>query len=292
MTRKIIFSHIVIAFTLCCLGTQASALPPVRDAAYNELTQKYFPMSPDEIHRFKTDAARQQEANSLPPGTPPKATSSVIPVSLKPGSHMQIVRVGQGLVSSLIFTDRAGHNWPIISYTVGDPKAFHINPDASNSNSPLLKQGILMIQGQKLYAQTNITVMLSGLNTPVSLLLFIGQKTWDYQSYIRIGKDGPNSKPGYNELSQAPNYLMDFVNGTPPESATQLNITGGNSNDQLWSYKDFYILRTTSTLMSPAYHAKVDSPGSPPTHVYQLTPAPSIMTSSDGRIMNIQVTEQ
>ena len=152
------YSIIRFVFGAACLSMLAGSMAfaqdnPVRQAAFNNVVNNAFPMTPDEIQQFKNVAAKQAEANAQPPGeTPPIGTSNIIPVSLKPGALMPIIRVGQGMITSVVFTDAAGNVWPITSYNIGDASSFNVNWDK--------KSGVLMIQGQKLYAQTNIGVLL------------------------------------------------------------------------------------------------------------------------------------
>lgn len=146
---------------------------------------------------------------------------SIIPVTLKPGGIMPIIRVGQGMITSLVFTDSSGQVWPITSYSIGDPQSFAVQWDK--------KSGVLMIQGQKLYAQTNIGVMLQGMNTPVMLNLLIGQTSWDYLDYIQLDQNQPGDMNTAMPVAQAPSYLVDLLNGIPPQVATALMVSDSNN---------------------------------------------------------------
>lgn len=155
-------------------GTNATS-----NAAFQQLLNQYFPLSPQQIHEFKNAAAEEQKASAMPPGeAPPESSSAIVPVSLKPGGVEPVVRIGQGMITSLVFTDASGAVWPVTSYLVGDPGSFNVQWDKQS--------GVLMVQGQKLYSQTNIGVMLQGLGVPVMLTLLVGQKDYDYLDYIRV----------------------------------------------------------------------------------------------------------
>lgn len=242
------------------------------NAAFQQLLNNYFPLTPGQIHQFKNAVAQQQEANATPPGSaPPEGTSSIIPVSLKPGGIMPVVRVGQGMITSLVFTDASGEVWPITSYSIGDPQSFNVQWDKQS--------GVLMIQGEKLYAQTNIGVMLKGMQIPVMLNLLIGQSHWDYLDYIQLDQNQPGDNNSPIPVDQAPSYLVDLLNGIPPQGAVALNVSD-SSTVQVWSYQNQYLLVTKGTLISPAFTSRADGPGSTPSHAYALPATPEVLVSN------------
>ncbi|MDF2939940.1 MAG: hypothetical protein K0R66_582 [Gammaproteobacteria bacterium] len=251
------------------------------DQAFQQLLNNTFPLTAQQIQEYKDTAAAQQEASSLPPGTvPANGTSSIIPVTVKPGGLMPVIRVGQGMITSLVFIDSTGQVWPITSYSIGDSQSFNVQWDK--------KSGVLMVQGQKLYAQTNIGVMLQGMQIPVMLNLIVGQKEWDYLDYIQMDQS-QNGSAGIPQPSQAPGYLVDLLNGLPPQGAEQLTVS--DSSVQLWSYNDDYIMLTHATLLSPAWISRADGPGTTPLHAYELPVAPYILISNQGNVERVQVVE-
>lgn len=254
----------------------------LNNTAFQQLLQNYFPLTPSQIHQFKDAVAEQQQANATPPGNaPPEGTSSIIPVTLKPGGVMPVIRIGQGMLTSLVFTDLSGQVWPITSYSIGDPQSFNVQWDKSS--------GVLMIQGQKLYAQTNIGVMLQGLQIPVMLNLLIGQSSWDYLDYIQINQYQPGDSNSSMPVDQAPSYLVDLLNGLPPAGSTQMNVSD-NMAAQVWSYQGQYIMVTRFTMISPAFISRADGPGSTPMHAYAFQPTPEILLSNMGNIEKLLIS--
>lgn len=262
----------------------ASALTPTPEAkkAFENMLKNYFPLTPDEIQQFKNRAAIQSEANARPAGdSPSEGVSGVIQVSMKPGDAMPVVRIGQGMITSLIFTDAAGQVWPITSYSIGDPSAFNIQWTA--------KSGVMMVQGQKLYTQTNMGVMLEGMQVPVMLTFLIGQKSYDYMDYIRIqGYQAGDQDAGNQQAEEAPEYLVKTLEGIPPDGSHVLQVSGADA--QMWSYNGNYLLLTRTTLLSPAWTAKFVGTGPNALHVYELSKTPYILLSNNGTIERLTVT--
>lgn len=265
-------------------GTDPSATDAtgLNAQAFQQMLNNYFPLSPQQIHQFKNATAQQQQANAQPPGaSPPEGTSAIIPVTLKPGGIMPIIRIGAGMITSLVFIDASGQVWPITSYSIGDPASFNVQWDK--------KGGVLMVQGQKLYAQTNVGVLLQGLDIPVMLNLVIGQKKWDYLDYIQLDQNQPGDTNSPMPVAQAPGYLTDLLNGITPQGAVPMSVSD-SAVAQIWSYQNQYVMVTKATLLSPAYSSKADGPGSQPLHAYAFPKAPEVLISNFGTIEKLIVS--
>jgi intracellular multiplication protein IcmK len=267
-------------------SNQSTGLTPaeqtqVNEAAFKALLKQYFPLSSDQLHQFKDASAEQKKANAMPPGPAPTVeTSNIIPVDFKPGHVMPVLRIAAGSVSSIVFTDKAGKIWPIVSYTIGDPEAFGIQWNKST--------GVLMVQGKKLYGQSNIGVVLQGMDIPVMLTILLGQNNWDYLDYVQVqqymasdqGIDQPSS------VTPAPSYLISVLNGVPPAGALELPVAGGSA--KVWAYLGRYLMLTQSTLLSPTWSFRADGPSG--YHAYELQPTPYLMVSNQGQIQKLVVT--
>lgn len=254
----------------------------IHNVAFDRLLEKYFPLTPTQIHTFKNAVDVQKKAYERPAGLyPAVGTSNIIPVSLKPGRIMPVIRVGRGMITSLVFTDNFGKNWPIVSYSIGDPTVFNVQWNKKSS--------VLMIQGKKLYAQSNIGVILQGLSVPVMITLLVGQKSWDYLDYIRVQAQRPygDSKEA-TAVGQAPKYLISVLNNIPPKSAKALKVS--DSSTKVWLFNDKYLVRTPNVLLSPAWISRVKSPGVNPEYAYELTPAPIILVLRNGKVSKVVVS--
>ena len=295
--RKRLLAGIILSLPLMCANAtqystnQGAAASATSKAAFHALVKKTFPMSRDQIHQFKTIAAGQEQAKQAPYGAAPaKGSSHIVLVSLKPNDDMPVVNIAPGRVSSLFFTDKAGKAWPIKSYVVGDAKSFKIISNISSSSGTKKAAAgsdtsVLVIQGQALYGQSNMAIMLKGLDVPVMINLVLSPKTYDYLDYLRV-----QAYPVWDQyidkeaIAQAPAYMTALLSGIPPQNAKKLNTIGDNGQTQIWSYGGQYLMLTPSTLLSPAWTSKVDgtpaNPSSVGLHAYKFDAAPVIRLSS------------
>ena len=208
--KSIVTAALAASWLLTTCAVNAAVVSDAQDnsvsaQAFKSLLRSRFPLSPTEIHRFKNRAAEQAEASQRPAGPAPAVgTSSTIPVSMSPGGVAPVVRIGQGLITSLVFTDQSGKVWPITSYFIGNPRAFGIQWNK--------KSGVLMVQGSMMFAHSNIGVMLQGLKVPVMLTLLLGQHEWDYLDYIRVQAAMPGDfAAGKQPVAQTPKYLINVM---------------------------------------------------------------------------------
>lgn len=295
-TTQRIWQHTLISCIMLSMPFMAAhaedALPsPTSKAAFDALVKRTYPLSRDQVHQFKTIAAKQEEAKQAPIGNAPaKGHSSIVMVSLKPDQDMPVVRIAPGRVSSLFFTDKAGKPWPIKSYVVGDPNAFHImsnigSSTAKGATKSTSETSVLVIQGHALYGQTNMAIMMKGLDVPVMINLVLSPKVYDYLDYLRI-QAYPIWDQGLDQtsVSQAPSYMTALLSGIPPAGATPLKTQGDNGQTRVWAYDGEYLMLTPATLLSPAWGAKMDgtpaNPSSVGLHAYKLPASPVIRLSS------------
>lgn len=252
----------------------------IDELAFKSLSDKLFPLSPEEIIRLKQLYHTSEFAQAASTGTPPKPTASSQFVNLSPGSTPPVIRLSQGFVSSLVFLDSTGSPWPISAYDLGDPQAFNIQWDKTGNT--------LMIQANKLYTYGNLAVRLQGLNTPVMLTLIPGQKAVDYRVDLRMQGYGPNAKsmpteegipPSANEL------LLHILEGVPPGGSSRLIVSGGDA--RAWLLRERMYVRTNLTILSPGWIASMTSADG--MHAYELQKAPVLLVSWHGKVMQLKV---
>lgn len=248
--------------------------------AFNGVARTALPMTPDQIRQLKNMMVYTKQAASEPVGTPPKPVLSTQIVNLAPGSAPPVVRLEQGFVTSVVFTDISGNPWPIVSYDLGNSQAFNIQW-LTNSN-------LLMIQATSLYTFGNLAVTLKGLPTPVMLTLIPGQQVVDYRADLQIQQELPGiSSDNLSATSGTPvnQTLLDILNGVPPQNAQVLEVTGGEAS--AWLIDGKLYLRTKLTVLSPEWIAIMKN--SDGTNAYEMSKTANILVSRYGLPVQLQI---
>ncbi|WP_440616501.1 DotH/IcmK family type IV secretion protein [Cysteiniphilum sp. 6C5] len=250
----------------------------------NNIVNSMFPLTSTDIEQSKTEiSSRQKAAAVMPAMSNVNGVSRIVIANTKPGfsTAPPNVRLGIGVVSSLIFTDSKGVVWPVTSYVIGDAENFTVNWDK--------KGGIIMLQSKKPYANTNMAVMLQGRATPITLMLQSTQKEWDYELYVRVTKPEDDAQLG--GVQQA-SYLLSLLSGVVPNGAKKLSNTGEQGVGKFWSYNDRYLILTSGTLISPGYTNHIEDKTMGATHVYEINPTPVVMISNDSGLHKVNLKDE
>jgi intracellular multiplication protein IcmK len=263
----------------------AQTLPPpapedqIREDAFTGMTRAALPMTPDQIMRLKRMFSDSQQAAAATPGTPPRPTATSLIVSLAPGATPPVIRLAQGFVSSLVFLDSSGAPWPIDAYDIGNPSAFNIQWNKSDST--------LLVQANSMYNYGNLAVKLKGLVTPVMITLIPGQQAVDYRVDLRIQGLGPNALPlpGDGLPNSADPQLLGVLDGIPPAGSKLLNVIGGEG--QAWLVSDKVYLRTRLTVLSPSWLATMSSADGMKAYLMQKTPM--LLVSQHGKPIQLKI---
>lgn len=254
-----------------------------KDTLPDQLVNTMFPLNPSEISALKSKlSARQKSAAVMPAMSNAMGVSRIVVANTKPGFKSSIpnIRLGIGVVTSLVMTDAKGNVWPMTSYVIGDSSDFSVNWDG--------KSGIMMLQAKKPYANTNMAVMLKGRATPVTLMLQSTQKEWDYEVYVRVDSgSGDNGEFSGNDNA----YLLGLLSGIAPEGATLMSLSGNDSQTKVWRYHGNYLILTSGTLVSPSYIHHVEDNTLGTTNVYEIAPTSVILLSSQSQLEKIYVKE-
>ncbi len=248
--------------------------------AFTGVARTALPMTPDEIRQLQNMMVFTKRAASEPVGTPPKPVLSTQIVNLAPGSAPPVVRLEQGFVTSVVFTDVSGNPWPIVSYDLGNSKAFNIQW--------LTSSNLLMIQATSLYTFGNLDVTLQGLSTPVMLTLIPGQKVVDYRADLQIQRALPGTTDdNYADKAGTPvnQTLLDILNGVPPQNAQVLQVTGGAA--AAWLIDGKLYLRTKLTVLSPGWISIMKNADG--TNAYEMSKTANILVSRYGLPVQLKI---
>jgi intracellular multiplication protein IcmK len=262
----------------------AASSSPLQEKAFQNLSRQALPMSPGQIVQLKQMLAEAQRASAAPADTPPRPVLTTQIANLAPGSIPPVIRLQQGFVTSIVFVDASGANWPIVSCNLGNPKAFNLLQWEPGSNT-------IKIQALSMYTYGNLAVNLKGLSTPVMLTLMPGQKTVDYRVDLRIPRLGPESKPDVSGAflpASANNILLSVLDGVAPPGAKPLDVEGGDC--QAWEIGNKMYLRTELTVLSPSWIAVMSSPDG--TKAYEMVKSPDVLVSKYGKTMNLSIKER
>ncbi len=252
----------------------------MREVAFDDVTQKLFPLTTEEVLRVHQKYRTSEFALAATPGTPPRPAATTQIVNLSPGSTPPVIRLAQGFVSSVVFLDSTGAPWPIVAYDLGDPSSFNIQWDKSGNT--------LMMQANKLYNYGNMAVKLQGLNTPVMLTLVPGQKAIDYRVDMRVQGYGPNAKrlpTGVGLPPSADSTLLKVLDGVPPAGSNSLVVKGGPA--KAWVIGQKMFVRTGLTILSPGWISTMTSADG--THAYEMIKAPVLLVSWHGKVMQLKL---
>ncbi|MFM0265522.1 DotH/IcmK family type IV secretion protein [Paraburkholderia sediminicola] len=254
-------------------------LPNVKEQAFSEVSEETSPLSPSEIRSLRKKLDDAERAAAAPPRFTPKPVSTAIDVSLAPGASIPVVRLFANYETNLIFVDQGGTPLKILKKAVPD----QINDDSAKDTSAQLSN-LLTISPKQTYVSGNVSVSLDGVSAPVVLTVVSGQREVDVRADVRVkgvsvmGRATASSLPaGANPL------LVSLLGGIAPDGSKVL--TSSSADVQAWQYRDRFYVRTSYTLISPAYLSTQKSGDG--TAVYEIPQTPVIICLAGGSPLQI-----
>ena len=246
----------------------------------DELVSSMFPLTPNQIEAVKTDVSSRQKAASVVPAmSGAQGVSRVLMTSLNPAKHSTPpnIRLGIGVVTSVIFTDANGNVLPIDSYVIGNTSDFKVDWDK--------KSNILTMQATKPYAETNMAVMLRGVSIPVTVTLLSTQTQWDYLDYVRVQDSNGQDDNRSTQLDSG--VLVDLLYGVVPDGASKLSV----SNDVLssWQYQGHYLLVTEGVLISPSWTRHAQDNTTAHMNAYEINPTSVVLVSTNSGLEKVTI---
>lgn len=253
------------------------------DAAFSDALRQIAPLTPEQIER----ARRQLDDVDRAQGTPLQPIHPVtrsIGISLRSGERPATLKVSPGWISTITFSDVTGKPWPVESVANGNSSAYTVQSAGPDTNT-----NIIMISALQSYVPSNIAVTLSGATVPVLLTLQPSSSEVDFRVDAQVDQRGPNAAYDIVSSDVLPStndsLMLGFLDGVPPTGATKLKTS--NRNVEVWRLDGMFYVRSTSSLLSPAYVSKQSNVSG--VNVYVLNETPVLMVSRDGRLENVNV---
>ncbi len=255
----------------------------IRSQAFNAALTGLLPMKPEEIRKTLGVFDNSRQATEVPVYPYPEPEIVVQTVSLDPGTIPPVVNVGMGHVTTLMFLDVTGQPWPIKDMTW----AGNFEIIEGGEGSPMLR-----IMPSTEFAYGNLSVRLSGLNTPVLFTLKAARGKIHYRFDARIAEYGPFAQAPLMEggltLVAGNATIGSILDGIPPQGAESLDVTGVDGRTTAYNFGDVTYVRTPLTLLSPGWTSSVSS--SDGMNVYALSSAPVVLLSDGGSVVRAQLS--
>ena len=260
-----------------------------RSQAFDAAVQGLLPLQPAEICKLLERFDRTQESVATPVYPNPKPEVVVQDLTLDPGSPPAVIKLAYGHVTTVTFLDSTGAPWPIqdISWagdfevveTEGDPDRF---------------QHVMKISPQSEFAYGNMSISMLALKTPIIVTLETNRDIVHYRFDAVV--------PDYGPLAQAPiiqsglstsaggKVMSSALEGVFPSGAVRLNVDGVDGRTSAYRYGGKTYVRTPLTLLSPGWDSSASS--SDGTTVYQISDAPVLLLSSQGRMVRARLSDR
>lgn len=250
------------------------------------------PLTSGDIRKLRSDFDNTRKAKAYRPvRTSPRIRSAS--VDLSPGSALPILRTIPPESGTLVFLDASGAPWPLAA----PPRIS--NPNAADAEW-LEGTPSVVVTMLSPYEESNLTVFLSGLATPVVVKLTSGEpdtkekiREVDYRLDLRVPGRSPLAKPvvvGDSKIALYDSTLQSFLDGLPPQGAARLTPSANvPAHTEVWQYGDALFVRTALEIQNAFDNTIASSDG---TRVYRLPPTPFITLSDLGRSVTFQVDLQ
>lgn len=229
----------------------------------------------ERIRGLNKDLYDKSRVISELPTVQPKAINGVIIAHLSPGAVSPVVRLSKNRTTAIIITDMTGQPWPIVNYDGLNKEDFIVK----RLDGPSPEGSVLSVTPRNAFVFGNLTLMLKGLSSPLSIDFMSAQKEVDAKAEIRVQGQGPNSK--YSSIgipSSLDTSLLSVLQGVSPLGSKELKVS--TAAVQGWLGKDGYMyIRTRYKIMSPAFSQVTSSPDG--TYAYKMIAVPVVLYKVD-----------
>lgn len=259
----------------------------IRDDAFNAALTGLMPLNPPEIRKLLKRFDETKEATETPVFPYPEPVTVVKNISLDPGVKPIELKLATGNVTTVGMVDATGAPWPILDMTWAGN--FTVTPPPTGSNS-------FVITPMSEFAAGNVSLRLIGLPTAITFVLRTHRDEVYYRVDARVPENGPFAKPQLIEqgmtieaASGNCDCLTRILEGTPPDSAKKLEVSGTDGRTTAYKYNGRTYIRTPLTLLSPAWSESTKSADG--MNVYSTGSAPVILLSDQGRMVRARLSD-
>lgn len=256
---------------------KGAALPDV-DAAQS--VGATMPLTPDQIRALRKYVDDIRAATAEPPKSPGAPEVSSAMISLEPGIKPQVLRLEEGISTTIVFQDATGAPWPVKSAITGNKEFWSVENEAGSN--------IVVISPLSTYAHSNLVVQLQGAPAPVIMTLKSGyHDKVHYRFDALVQGRGPNASTLSLDLGRGPvmtSEMISLQDGVPPEGAVRLRVSGAE-DVQAWKLNGKLYLRTRLQLQTPEPARTGASPDG--MRIYELEETPVVFLMRQGASVRV-----
>ena len=276
----------------------AGGLPPLpsESSLYKSGEKSLLPLKAKDIKAFRKRLNRTERA-AQSPIAPPQAVTRVITLHPNRG-NIPVIPMSAGYVTDVTFTNEWGQPWHVVDASTGDGAAFRVlnptsagsvtagtalkAPKAATSGNAVsaVPTSTIMIAATEKYRDSNLSVLLHQLPTPLLFNLQTGNAEVDYRVIVRVSALPANAMPPVGGMGRshdaADAILMRALYDTMPRAARAAPFGYGTAwrlNGKLW-------VRTRHSILSPAWLATLQTGNG--VHAYELPNTRAVMLMVNG----------
>ena len=251
------------------------------DESVGRLAREALPFTPEQMRSLGRLLDQTRAARAVAAGAPPQGRIRAIAVNAGSSEEIPGIRLHQGYVTVVSFTDLTGQPWPIEEVLVDQR---FLRGEAAEA-VPGDREHLLYLVPQERYLHGNLVVKLRDLAEPVLMTLRDGDGVADFRVDARLGDAGPNAdiaalaRP--ESFHAGDELLQDLLGGRIPEGAVSLDVEGGSTGDRAWAFDGDVLLLTRWLVLSPGPWAAERGAGG--RQAYRLPDTPRVLVSRQGR---------
>ena len=256
-------------------AAQDTADKKARDAQalFEESLRQMMPLDKEHIQEYRKRSDQRERT---------------VRVTLEPGRSPVPVFTTANIATSLVFHDSTSQPWPVTSVTNGGPSFFQVlRPELPDGN-------LLNVMPTQGYATSTLVVTLQDRDIPLVIRLESDsvrapRRKADALVLFQLAHHGPKAAlPIIRDIKEtADSSMLAFLDHVPPEKAVRVRVEPGSDDVLVWNHNGKHYLRTTHTLMWPAWTAVINGAGN--TKCYEIPVTSRLMLSRNGQIQTIRL---